>query len=162
GTEARPARLTLFGPPQLHLNGRTVSASEWRAQRAFHLLIYLSLNPRGANKDDLLERFWPGRQAAAGRRNFHPTLSYIRSVLPAGSEPPILREVEFYRLNPAYPLSCDVWDFERALEEARATKSPERRAALERAASLAGAPLLEGLYGEWAVALQGRYRDRLE
>ena len=61
GTEARPARLTLFGPPQLHLNGRTVSASEWRAQRAFHLLIYLSLNPRGANKDDLLERFWPGR-----------------------------------------------------------------------------------------------------
>jgi DNA-binding SARP family transcriptional activator len=33
---------------------------------------------------------------------------------------------------------------------------------LERAALLASAPLLEGLYGEWAVTLQGRYRDRLE
>jgi DNA-binding SARP family transcriptional activator len=43
------------------------------------------------------------------------------------------------------------------------TKAPaERRAVLERAALLASAPLLEGLYGEWAVTLQGRYRDRLE
>jgi len=155
-------RLTLFGPPALLVGGAPLAASAWRTQRAFQMLVYLSFHSRGASREELIDHFWPGRQAAAGRRNFHPTLSYIRSVLPAGSEPPILREVEFYRLNPAYPLSCDVWDFERALEEARATKSPERRAALERAASLAGAPLLEGLYGEWAVALQGRYRDRLE
>jgi DNA-binding SARP family transcriptional activator len=39
---------------------------------------------------------------------------------------------------------------------------PERRTALERAAGLAGAPLLEGLYSEWAITLQGRYRDNLE
>ena len=91
GAETRPTRLVLFGPPQLHLDGDLVPASAWRAQRAFHMLVYLSLHPRGANKEELLERFWPGRQAAAGRRNFHPTLSYIRSVLPPSSEPPILR-----------------------------------------------------------------------
>jgi DNA-binding SARP family transcriptional activator len=56
-----------------------------------------------------------------------------------------------------------VWDFERALEETRSAKAAdERRAVLERAATLAGAPLLEGLYDDWAVALQGRHRDRLE
>src|SRR5207249_3511886 len=38
----------------------------------------------------------------------------------------------------------------------------ERRASLERAAGLASAPYLQGFYGDWAVELQGRMRDRLE
>ena len=159
----RRARLVLFGPPQLQVDGQTVPASVWRAQRAFHMLVYLSLHPRGASKDDLLERFWPGRQAAAGRKNFHPTLSYIRSVLPPAPVAPILREAEFYRLNPAYPLTCDVWDFERALDEARAARaSHDRRTALGRAAALAGAPFLQGLYADWADERQVRMRDRVE
>jgi len=160
---AKALRLALFGPPALLVGDEPLPASAWRTQRAFQILVYLSFHPRGASREELIDHFWPGRQAAAGRRNFHPTLSYIRSVLPAGPEPAILREVEFYRLNPAYALSCDVWEFERALEEARASKTAElRRAALERAAGLAAAPLLEGLYSEWAVTLQGRYRDSLE
>jgi LuxR family maltose regulon positive regulatory protein len=158
-----PPRLTLHGPPQLHVNGEPVPASAWRAQRAFHLLVYLALQPRGAGRDELVECFWPGRQAAAARRNFHPTLSYIRSVLPPGSAPPILREGEFYRLNPAYRMTCDAWDLERALDEARAARDAgARRAALERAASIASAPFLEGLYADWADALQARARDRVE
>ena len=80
--EAHLPRLVLFGPPQLQIDGRPVAASVWRAQRAFHLLVFLALHPRGSGKDELLEHFWPGRQLAAGRRNFHPTLSYVRSVLP--------------------------------------------------------------------------------
>ena len=159
----KSSRLLLFGPPRLLVDGEPLPASAWRTQRAFQVLVYLSFHPRGANREELIDHFWPGRQAAAGRRNFHPTLSYIRSVLPAGSEPPILRDVENYRLNPAYSLTCDVWEHERALEEARAAKTPdEKRATLERALALAGAPLLEGLYAEWAITLQGRYRDRLE
>jgi ATP/maltotriose-dependent transcriptional regulator MalT/DNA-binding SARP family transcriptional activator len=156
-------RLLLFGPPQLQVNGQPVSASVWRAQRAFHLLIYLALHPRGTSRDVLLEMFWPGRQMAAGRRNFHPTLSYIRSVLPDTGEPPILRTAEFYRLNPEYPLSCDAWELDRTLEDARRGASArERRGALERAAALAGGPFLEGLYGDWADELQARTRDRVE
>jgi len=44
----------------------------------------------------------------------------------------------------------------------RARDEAERRAALDRAAELAGAPYLQGFYGDWAVELQGRMRDRLE
>ena len=56
-----------------------------------------------------------------------------------------------------------MWEFERALEEARATRvDGERLEAAERAARLASAPLLEGLYADWAVALQSRHRDRFE
>jgi DNA-binding SARP family transcriptional activator len=161
--QPRPARLILFGPPQLRVEDQPVPASAWRAQRAFQMLVYLALHPRGASKDDLLERFWPGRQAAAGRRNFHPTLSYIRRVLPGTSEAPILREAEFYRLNPAYPLTCDVWDLERATSEASATRDPrERRAALARAAVLATGVFLEGFYDDWADELQARTRARVE
>jgi DNA-binding SARP family transcriptional activator len=161
--EVRPARLTLFGPPQLHVDGQPVPASAWRAQRAFQVLVYLSLHPRGASKDDLLERFWPGRQAAAGRRNFHPTLSYIRHVLPPSSEPPILREGEFYRLNPAFPLACDAWDLERALAESRgAREAHERRPPLRRAAALATGTFLQGIYADWADELQVRTRERVE
>jgi DNA-binding SARP family transcriptional activator len=127
------------------------------------MLVYLALHPRGAGRDELLERFWPGRQAAAGRRNFHPTLSYVRRVLPARPESPILREGEFYRLNPDYPMTCDAWEFDAALDEARAARDPgARRAALARATTIATAPFLEGLYANWADALQARLRDRVE
>lgn len=161
--EGRAPRLTVFGPPQLLVEERPVPASVWRAQRAFHLLIYLILHPRGASKEELLEHFWPGRQLAAGKRNFHPTLSYVRKVLPRGREAPILRENEFYRYNPAYPLTCDAWDFERALEEARAAREPSaRRRSLERAVKLANGRFLEGMYGRWAEDLESRMRDRLE
>ncbi len=164
--EARSAgvpRLVLFGPPLLEVDGRPAPASAWRAQRAFHLLIFLAVHPRGANKDELLERFWPGRQLAAGRRNFHPTLSYVRAVLPRASAPPILRQGETYRLNPAYPMTCDAWELERLLEEAaRSRDSARRRELLERAAQLASNPFLEGLYSDWADAQQARARERIE
>ena len=162
-SEAESSRLVLFGPPQLLTGGRPLPAAAWRAQRAFQLLVYLALHPRGASRDELLERFWPGRQAAAGRRNFHPTLSYVRSALPRAGVVPILREANLYRLNPAYPLTCDAWDLERALEEARATRAPDqRRRALERAAVLASGRFLEGLYADWADEAQARARDRVE
>ncbi len=160
---ADSARLLVFGPPRIELGARVLPASAWRAQRAFHLLILLALRPRGASRDELLETFWPGRLAAAGRRNFHPTLSYIRSVLPRHSAPPLLRDAEVYRLNPEYPLACDLWEFEAALEAARRTQnSAERLAQLERALALTERPALEGLYGDWAEEVQHRQRDRVE
>ncbi len=163
GSGTVPARLLLFGPPRIELGDRALPASAWRAQRAFHVLILLAMRPRGASRDELLETFWPGRLAAAGRRNFHPTLSYIRSVLPRHAAPPLLRDAEVYRLNPEYPLACDLWEFEAALEVARRTSERrERLAQLERALSLAERPALEGLYGDWAEAVQHRQRDRVE
>jgi len=154
-------RLLVFGRPRLEVDGRTIPAAAWRAQRAFQMLIYLALHPRGASRDALLESFWPGRQAAAGRRNFHPTLSYVRHVLPKSSTP-ILHEAGFYRLNPEYPLTCDAWEFERRLAEASGARGAERRPALEAAVELASGAFLDGLYVDWADALQTRMRDRLE
>ena len=153
-------RLLVFGRPRLEIDGRTVPASAWRAQRAFQMLVYLALHPHGASRDELLESFWPGRQAAAGRRNFHPTLSYVRHVL-SKSPTPILHEAGFYRLNPEYPLTCDAWDFERRLDEAR-MRGAERRESLEAAIELAAGAFLDGMYVDWADTLQTRMRDRLE
>jgi DNA-binding SARP family transcriptional activator len=164
GLAGAPAvRLVLFGPPRLEVGGRALPASAWRSQRAFQILIYLALRPAGAQRDQLLEAFWPGRQLAAGRKNFHPTLSYIRSVLPEAAEPVLTREGERYRLNPQYPLSCDAWEFDRHVEEARMTRDPrEKRGALEAAAALGALPFLDGLYGDWADEAQSRMRDGLE
>ena len=157
------ARLVLFGPPRIELGPRVLPASAWRAQRAFHVLILLALRPRGASRDELLETFWPGRQLAAGRRNFHPTFSYIRSVLPRRAAAPLLRDAEVYRLNPDYPLSCDAWEFESALDAARRAAGAEARLEhLERALSLAEQPALEGLYGDWAEEFRNRHRDRVQ
>ena len=162
-TPGSAPRLVLFGPPRIEIGGRPLPASAWRAQRAFHVLVYLALHPRGATRDELLDTFWPGRRLAAGRRNFHPTLSYIRSVLPRAGAPPLLREAEIYRMNPDYPLACDYWDFDASLDAARGAADPlERRRLLERAVALCGAPLLEGLYGDWAGNVGARARDRIE
>jgi len=156
-------RLVLFGPPRLEIDGRSVPASAWRAQRAFHILIHLALHPSGAQRDQLLEAFWPGRQLAAGKKNFHPTLSYIRSLLPEAAVPVLARDAERYRLEPRYPLTCDAWDFDRRLEEARGTRDDQaRRRALLAAAELAAQPFLDGLYGDWADEAQAKMRDRVE
>jgi len=157
-------RLVLFGPPRVEVDGRPVPASAWRTQRAFHVLVLLALHPRGATRDVLLETFWPGRQAAAGRRNFHPTLSYLRALLPKLEQPALARDAETYRLNPGFSWSCDLWEFDALYEEARqATGDPSaRKAALERALALADRPLLEGVYGTWAEEAQARIKDRVE
>jgi LuxR family maltose regulon positive regulatory protein len=161
--DAPAPRLVLFGMPRLEIGGEPLPGSAWRTQRAFQILAYLALRPRGATRDELLEAFWPGRQAAAGRRNFHPTLSYLRKVLPRAAVAPLLREGESYRVHPSYPLTCDAWEFEGAREAARRARAPtETRQALERAAALAERPLLEGWYGDWADELQGRMRDEVE
>jgi LuxR family maltose regulon positive regulatory protein len=158
----RSYRLLLFGPPRLEADGNLLPAHSWRTQRAFQLLVYLALRPRGASRDDLLERFWP-RQLAAGRRNFHPTLSYIRHVLAGPKEAPILREGELYRLNPAFPLACDAWEFERSLAHAgSARNAKEREAAVGAALATSTGPFLEGWYSDWADEEQVRVRERLE
>jgi DNA-binding SARP family transcriptional activator len=60
-------------------------------------------------------------------------------------------------------MTCDAWDFDRRLEEARAARDDEaRRVALSAAAALAGQPFLDGLYGDWADEAQARMRDRVE
>jgi len=160
---AEAPRLTLFGPPRLIIDGRPVASSVWRSQRAFQVLVYLALHPEGASREELIELFWPGRRARAARQNFHPTLSYLRSALPRAAVAPIERAGETYRLDRSYPMTSDAWDIEQALAEAkRAGTVVERRAALERAAALAAAPFLQGFYGDWAVELAARMRDRLE
>lgn len=161
--EAPPARLVVFGPPRLEIAGRPLAASAWQTQRAFQVLVFLALHPRGANRDELLEHFWPGRQLAAGKRNFHPTLSYVRRTLPRAGVLPLLRDGEVYRLHPDYPLTCDAWEFQSALDAARrAPDDAERRAALERAVALAERPPFEGLYASWVDELQRRLRERME
>ena len=156
-------RLQLFGPPRLWIEGRPLGASAWRSQRAFQILVYLALHPDGATREELVELFWPGRRGRSAKQNFHPTLSYVRSALPRAKVAPIAREGEIYRLDRGYPLTCDAWEMERALTDGkRAREEGERRAALGRAAEIAGAPYLQGFYGDWAVELQGRMRDRLE
>ena len=99
-----------------------------------------------------------GRRRRDGE-NFHPTLSYIRSVLPPAPVAPILREAEFYRLNPAYPLTCDVWDFERALDEARAARGIARSSHAHSVARPRWpvAPFLQGLYADWADERAGAH-----
>ena len=162
-TRSATARLELFGTPRLLIDGRPVPASTWRSQRAFLILVHLAIHPHGAIRDQLLDAFWPPRRLAAARKNFHPTLSYIRRVLPATGVPPLLRENETYRLNPGYPMSCDVWDLQRAFEQARlAPDDASRHAALSRALALTRQPYLEGCYEDWASEAQSAMRDRLE
>ncbi len=157
-----PVRLNLFGIPGLEVGGRRVPASAWRTRRSFHVLCFLALHPRGATRDELLEAFWPGRRMASGKRNFHPTLSYLRTVLPRGPVTPLVRDGETYRLDPEYGLACDLWEYEALEDEARRVRGPERREHLARALALADRPLLEGLYEDWADHAQARMRDRVE
>ena len=87
----------------------------------------------------------------------------LLALTPRAQAQPILREWDIYRLNPAYPLTCDAWDLDHALEEARSARDPRaRRKALQRAAELTTGTFLQGFYASWADELQARTRDRVE
>ena len=79
---------------------RTLPASAWRAQRAFHVLILLALRParrvaRRAARDVLARAAARGGQAQLPP---HAVLHPQRAAAPPA--PPLLRDAEIYRLNP--------------------------------------------------------------
>lgn len=132
--------LKLFGAPGLEdpsgpLTGRAVQ------RRRIALLAVLALeHPRAVTRDKLISFLWPEHDTDRARHLLRDSLYLLRGAL---GEDSVLSAGDELRLNPER-LHCDVWEFERALEQ----HQPEA------AASAYAGGLLDGFHAGDAGSLE--------
>ena len=164
--EPPPLSLRVLGGFRLRRGTWEVAEAEWQRRVAARLVrLLLCRGGEPVTEDELIEAFWPGRPAAAGRRSLQVAVSSARGVLdtPGAETSRLVAGERTYRLALGPADSVDAYEFERT---AAAALADGRRAALLAAASLwTGEPLPEERYADWAVPwrerLAGRYAEVL-
>jgi predicted ATPase/DNA-binding SARP family transcriptional activator/predicted negative regulator of RcsB-dependent stress response len=161
GVDAR-CHIEMFGGLRVTQGDRV--HTRFRTHKAATLLSYLALFSRQTHsRDELVELFWPDRDADGGRNNLSTALSQLRSQLeptgvPAGSV--FTADRQYVRLNTA-SVTTDVADFESLIQSATQERDDVGRLErLERAVALYQGDLLPGIYDDWAVREQSRLKKR--
>src|SRR5919199_4067496 len=150
-------RIELLGRFRVTVDGRTVSAGEWRRSRSVALIKLLALAPGyRLHREQVMDALWPELSGKASSNNLRGALHAARKVLdPAVGARYLASEGEWLVLCPGGELWVDVDAFEEAAATARREKEPATyRAAIE---LYSGELLPEDRYEEW---LEGR-RDEL-
>jgi len=152
-------RVRLLGQIEVLLNGRAVPSQAWASHTARELFVYLMLHPEGAPKDRLMAILAPESSLARANSQFHVAAYRLRRALYHGC---LLFDGDYYRLDPALHVDCDVLAFREALVRAdHATRgSDQELEELRRAVDLYQGRLLEGFYSDWVLAEQRRVEDQ--
>lgn len=145
-------RAILFGEMRVEIDGRPLPPLPSRPRA---LLAYLLLHPVAHPRTRLAGRFWPEVLETSARASLRSALWAVRGALDAvGGGDYLLTERAAAGLAPDLPREIDVEEFDRL------TAAGDVRA-LERAAAIAGGPLLTDLADEWVLDAQDAYRERL-
>ena len=159
-------------PPALTftlLGGFSVTRGAWRADDAAwerrvaqRLVRFLLLHRDGfVSEDEIVEVFWPDRDADSARRSLRVAASRARGVLDVPGAPSVIEIAERaygLRLRPGDTVDAD--DFELVATRALAAEGEIRGRLLERAQSLwGGEPLPEERYSDWALGWRERLMD---
>ncbi|UYO61255.1 response regulator [Acetobacterium wieringae] len=148
--------LHCFGHFAIQVGGEEI-VIPWRTKKAEELLAYLAcLKGQFVAKEKLAGTLWPELSREKSQSNFYLTFHYLKKQLTeAGLELPIESERGKVRLN-LKNLELDLACFEEKLPPT--DQLSEKTAALaESAAALYRAPLLDGHYYEWSMAMGWRY-----
>jgi DNA-binding SARP family transcriptional activator len=164
--------LAQLQPPALRfrvLGGFAVTRGSWRADDAAwerrvaqRLVRFLLLRrPASVAEDELLDAFWPDRDAERARRSLRVAMSCARAVLDIPGAPSAIEiSGRRYRLRLRQGDSVDADEFETAAQAALVERGAAQVRLLERAAALwAGEPLPEERYSDWALGRRERLLD---
>ena len=151
-------RIECFGGLRASCGGGSVT--RFRTRKAAHLLAALALAPKaGLTRDSLCERLWPDEDPAVVRNRLKQTLSLLRHDLAPLGDPPLAAEGK-ERLRLVEDVAVDAAELAAALRQARrGGPVHERLAALARAASLYGGPLLPEFYDDDILAERARLEE---
>ena len=131
--------------------------------RAKALLAYYVLYRDGARVERAVDALWPEVGADQVLRQFWRALGDLRSRLErvgAGHLEVLSKVGDHYRVNEA-EVTCDLWDFECALERgARATEAEVAAAALRRAVDAYSGDLLSDWDPAWVETVREHLRRR--
>ncbi len=117
-------KASLFGIPEISVNGVSIPDSEWKTKKVKAFLEYLLLNcDNTVSKEVMAELLWPGadwKSAAASQRT---ALHYLRKILAkyhvevTGDNPFILETPEGFIIKRSAALEIDVNEFLRLYEQ---------------------------------------------
>lgn len=143
-----PCSLSLLGPIQIFVAGKIVEGG-WR-RKSLELLAYLSIRPRGASRDQILEALWPGGDPKLTQRYLWQSVSQVHQRLGRGEDHSrIIQKVDdSYRLDLA-KLWVDIVAFEAAVN--RSSRAEDAEDFLSFACSLYKGEFCEGRYFSWAT-----------
>jgi len=141
----------LFGIYTIEVGGEEIEKG--LRTKARELLAFLLLNPKGATAEACVDAVWPNADLARGMEGFRTSVGNLRKTFrdATGDQRAnvVARVGDHYRLDTEL-FDCDVWRFQAALGEARATRDDEdAAAALERVADEYAGDLLAGSYYGW-------------
>ncbi|GAB3474757.1 OmpA family protein [Nocardiopsis coralliicola] len=113
---ARPVRLQVLGRIRITVHGAPAAP---RRRTALEIATYLSQHPDGVRLDAAIEDMWPAEQVVRATRRAHDAISALRAATRTAGSDVVLREGDYYRLNPA-AVDVDLWDLEALLDSAPA------------------------------------------
>ncbi|MGE5605035.1 MAG: BTAD domain-containing putative transcriptional regulator [Bacteroidota bacterium] len=98
-----PLHLSLLGPFRVYLNGREISAENWRSIKARDFLAYLAHHAGPVSVERILEDMWPGVDREKAMVNLHSTVYRLRKKLNGNpNQDFILYGGQRYQLAPEY------------------------------------------------------------
>jgi len=156
----------LLGPIEVFRDARSkIPARAWKTRRAIDIFCFLaSSRDRRATKDRIVDALWGEARPSVIEKNFHPTISFLRSALNYVHNVPknfILFERGAYFLNPAYRYDIDVERFEATLRAARMKVSRSDPAgalsSYGEALDLYRGPFMEEADEEWTEVRRTHY-----
>lgn len=159
---ARPVRLNVLGPVQLHAAGKAISKGVRRT--AYEVLAYLATHPDGVTTDRLLEDLWPDHTVDQATRRLHDANYSLRTTLRplvgADAENVVTFDGERYRLD-ADVLDVDLWRFTTAYEQAAREHDEHTRMAMyEAAADAYRGNFADNIDGIWAETVRETLLNR--
>jgi two-component SAPR family response regulator len=139
-----------FGRPEVSINGRGISMSDWKTQSVRDLFFYFLYTQEAVTKEQLGEALWPEIEDPQGlKARFKNEIYRLRR---AAGRNVIVFNDEYYLFNRALDYEYDVEAFDSHLNRARkAREIKERIQHFRTAVDLVHGPYLADVDANWAV-----------
>ena len=150
--QAPSARLVIraLGNPEVSVNGRVVSMSEWRTQSVRDLFFFFLYKQEAVTKEQVGAALWPEtRDAQALKARFKNEIFRLRRAV---GRDVIVFDDEYYRFNRGMDYEYDVEAFDSHLARSSKTADLSNRIEhLQKAVDLFQGPYLADVDAEWVV-----------
>jgi DNA-binding SARP family transcriptional activator/predicted negative regulator of RcsB-dependent stress response len=149
-------QIDLLGQFRVRLDGREISANEWRREKSAALIKLLALSPgHRIHREKAIDLFWPDSPLDTAATNLRKALHFARRAL--GEHDLLALKNDIILLAPGQELHLDVEVFETAAREALRRDDP---AGCAQAAGYYGGELLpDDVYLEWVEERREQLRQ---